>query len=47
MNRRWLARIVRHLPLWLGHVEAVRVGQDTSTYVRITLFGVNCGLWRW
>jgi len=47
VNRRWLARIIRHFPQHISYVEQVRVGQDVSTFVRITIFGVNCGIWRW
>ncbi len=31
-----LVRLWLHLPVWFGRVEAVRVGDDVSSYVRIS-----------
>ena len=33
-----LARLWVRLPVWFGRIESVRVGNDTTSFVRITLF---------
>ena len=33
-----LARLWVRLPVWFGRIESVRVGNDTVSFVRITLF---------
>jgi len=41
-----LVRIVRRLPLWASYIEAVRVGMDVTSFVRVKVLGVNLGIWR-
>lgn len=44
-KRNWLTKLVCLLPLSISFIEPVRIGQDTNSYVRLYVFGINLGIW--
>jgi len=40
-------RLLKLIPRPYCCIEAVRVGQDVRSFVRVTLVGIDLGIWKW
>lgn len=47
INRTWLVTLVRNIPYPIVFIEAVRFGLDVKNFVRVTICGIDCGIWKW